>query len=191
MEVNSKYRLLVISMFFVLLVFGICVGFNFSKSNKKVASTISNTEELINDSKDDKYEEKTDIELVYNDHYSLCGETITSSEMIYSVNIEKLVEDEIKKQKEKLLDYKIEEKTPSRLVFTRTVNQNCPNHFLVKLINGKVIIYSLLSDDLSVEYQTIDISQELIRPEMIEELNSGIRVDTKEELNFLIEDIES
>lgn len=190
MEINRQYKLIVISMFFVLLVFGIYLGFNFSKDSKATKATVSSIDEVAPTTNNNEGK-ISDVELIYNDHYSLCGETVTKSEMIYSVNVDKLAEEEIKKQREENLDYQIEEKKDGKLVFTRTISQNCPNHFLVKLVNGKVMIYNVLSDDMKVEYRTIDISQELIRPEMIEELNNGIRVNTKEDLNMLIEDIES
>ena len=53
------------------------------------------------------------------------------------------------------------------------------------------MVYSIVNDTVSTVYQKIDIPQELISPEMLEELNVGIKVDSKEDLNLIIEDLES
>ncbi|MEG2645668.1 MAG: hypothetical protein RSA08_01395 [Clostridia bacterium] len=191
MEINSKYKIFVISIFFVLLAFGIYVGFNFSNNGKKSKETIANTENINIYNTNNKNTKLSDIQLIYNDYYSLCNETITKSEMIYSKNVEKLIEEEVAKQKKDNLEYEIDEKNDKKLVFKRVINQNCPNHFNVKLENGIIVIYNIVSEGLSLEYQTINVPQNSIRPEMLEELNKGIRVNSKEELNLLIEDIES
>ena len=195
MRLETKYRLLVISMFIVLLMFGIYIGFNLE--NKNDTTVIAKT--VINDHNEDEvsiYTEtnsnvKYDIELVYEDDYTLCGHKIENSEIIYDTTLQELKEQEMDKQKEEEKEYEIKEESKDRLVFYRKVDQNCPNHFNVKLEEGVIVIYNVVNDTVNTVYQEIDISQELIRPEMLEELNVGIKVDSKEELNLIIEDLES
>lgn len=195
MRLETKYRLLVISMFIVLLMFGIYIGFNLE--NKNDTTDIAKT--VINDHNEDEvsiYTEtnsnvKYDIELVYEDDYTLCGHKIENSEIIYDTTLQELKEQEMDKQKEEEKEYEIKEESKDRLVFYRKVDQNCPNHFNVKLEEGVIVIYNVVNDTVNTVYQEIDISQELIRPEMLEELNVGIKVDSKEELNLIIEDLES
>lgn len=197
MRLETKYRILVISMFIVLLMFGIYIGFNMqnnSNSNTELAKTVLNEQVQDNDvsiyTEENKLK-KYDIELIYEDEYSLCGHIIQNSEIIYETTLEKLKEIELNKQKEEQKEYEIKEETKERLIFYRNVAQNCPNHFNIKLEDGIIVIYNVVNDTVNTIYQKIDISQELIRPEMIEELNVGIKVDSKEELNLIIEDLES
>ena len=77
------------------------------------------------------------------------------------------------------------------MVYERELNQNCPNHFFIILEDEKINIYNVLTNEIKEFYQAIDISEELIRNELIEELTKGITVNSYEELNLIIEDIES
>lgn len=197
MENMKRYRILMISMFFILLVFGICMGFTLTKKDKK------NTEpSLVVDNKIEEDTEEVnvytatstktyDIEVVYEDYYKLCGESIIAKDMVYGTTLDKVKEEEAAKQKTEEKVYEIEEESNDRIVYKRTLEGNCPNHFKVILENGIIVVYSVLNETMSTVFQEIDTSQDLIRPEMLEELNNGIIVNSKEELNLLIEDIES
>lgn len=194
MRLETKYRLLVIFMFVILLVFGIYIGFNMEskKSYTEVAKTV------INNNNDDEvsiYTEnkiaKYDIEVIYEDEYTLCNHIIDDSNISYNTTMEEVKEIELEKQKENKLEYDIISETKDRIVYHRTINQNCPNHFNVKLEEGIVVIYNVLNDSVNTVYRKIDIPQELISPDMLEELNVGIKANSKEELNLIIEDLES
>ena len=87
MRLETKYRLLVIFMFVILLVFGIYIGFNMEskKSYTEVAKTV------INNNNDDEvsiYTEnkiaKYDIEVIYEDEYTLCNHIIDDSNISYN-----------------------------------------------------------------------------------------------------------
>ena len=173
--------------------FGIYIGFGL-ESKKNVANpaeAVIKKEEDVDIYNDTTTSKKYDIELVYEDYYTLCNETITKSETVYDTNVDELLEIEKSKQSASSKEYEVKEKTKERLVFYRELDQNCPNHFNVKLENGVIVIYSVVNESVSTVYKTIDIAQELIRPELVEELNLGIEINSKEELNLFIEDIES
>ncbi len=195
MEISTKYRLLIISVFFILLILGVYLGFKFSSNQE--AKENNQSEQVVNnnDNEDDIdiYEEvstKTyDIKVTYEDYYSLCGHTIKNEETIYNTTVDKVKSDILSKDENK--NYEVSEETNETLTLKRTLDRNCPNHFEVRYENGSIIIDTIVDETIKTRYKTIDIPQELIRPEMLEELNNGIRVDSKEELNLLIEDIES
>lgn len=195
MRIETKYRILVISMFVILLMFGVYIGFNVGKgdSANELAESVmnNNTDDEVSIYTESKAEEKYDIELVYEEEYTLCGHKIDNSDIITNTTLDELKEKEIAKQKESGNEYEILEESNERLVFYKKLNQNCPNHFNIKLENGIVVVYSIVNDTVSTVYQKIDIPQELISPEMLEELNVGIKVDSKEDLNLIIEDLES
>ena len=163
-------------------------------SNTEVAKAVLNEQKEDNEVSiysEERISKKYDIELIYEDEYTLCKHRIKKNEIIYNTDIEKLKELELIKQKEEKKEYEIKEESKDRLIFYRTIGQNCPNHFNVKLENGTIVVYNVVNESVNTIYQKIDISQDLIRPEMIEELNLGIKVDSKEELNLIIEDLES
>ena len=195
MRIETKYRILVISMFVILLMFGVFVGFNVVRGNSanELAESVmnNNTDDEVSIYTESKAEEKYDIELVYEEEYTLCGHKIDNSDIITNTTLDELKEKEIAKQKESGNEYEILEESNERLVFYKKLDQNCPNHFNIKLENGIVMVYSIVNDTVSTVYQKIDIPQELISPEMLEELNVGIKVDSKEDLNLIIEDLES
>lgn len=197
MRLETKYRLLVISMFVILLMFGIYIGFNMgnNKSYTEVAETVinNNTDEddQVSIYTENEISNTYDIEVVYEDEYTLCNHIIDSSEIIYNTTIEAVKEAELKKQRENDLEYEIMEESKERIVYHRTSAQNCPNHFEVKLEDGIIVIYNIVNDSVNTVYNTIDVPQELISPEMLEELNVGIEASSKEELNLIIEDLES
>ena len=195
MRIETKYRILVISMFVILLMFGVYVGFNVGRGNSanELAESVmnNNTDDEVSIYTESKAEEKYDIELVYEEEYTLCGHKIDNSDIITNTTLDELKEKEIAKQKESGNEYEILEESNERLVFYKKLDQNCPNHFNIKLENGIVVVYSVVNDTVSTVYQKIDIPQELISPEMLEELNVGIKVDSKEDLNLIIEDLES
>ncbi len=193
MRLETKYRLMVISMFIILLMFGVYIGFNLE--NKKV--NVEPVETVIsNNNEEDEvsiYGESTnnDIEVIYEDEYTMCSHVISNSEIMYNTNITLVKSQELEKQKKDNLEYQIIYESEDKIVFHRSLNQNCPNHFEIKLEEGIIVVYSIVNDTVKVIYKKVDVPQELISPEMLEELNTGIKADSKEELNLIMEDLES
>jgi hypothetical protein len=197
-----KYRIIIVALLFLLLSFGIFIGFEYTKNEKNEKNEDSNESVVVdNKIKEEEDSEKVkiyeeastktyDIEVVYKDIYSLCGHTVETSNTVYSTTLDKVKDAEIKKQNQEKKEYKIEAEEQEKIVFSRTIEGNCPNHFKVKLENGKVVIYNVVNETISTIYQTIDIPQDNIRAELLEELGIGIELNSKEELNLFIEDIE-
>lgn len=203
---STKYKIFVGILLFFLLVFGIFVGlsvsYNSSVSNdlssytpdemrEDIRNQINSSTSDTNDKLEPVSTKKYDIELIYIDNYTLCGEKTENSKMVYSTTLDDLKNNEKINQLKENKEYEIIEESNERLVYERNLNQNCPNHFFIVLEEKNLNVYSILTDEVKEFYQTIDISEELIRNELIEELIKGITVNSKEELNLIIEDIES
>ena len=103
----------------------------------------------------------------------------------------KLKEGESNNQKENGNIYELIEESNEKVVYTRQIEQNCPNHFFIKVEDNKIVIYNIVDESAMVVYKKLEVDIETLNPEMLEELNEGISVDSKEELNLIIEDIES
>lgn len=133
-----------------------------------------------------------DIEVVYEDDYSGCGESVTNSKMEYGTTIDEVKEKEKKYQEENGLNYDIKAEGTNRIIYARTLNGNCPNHFLVILENGKINVYSIQSEDNKTVYMTIDnVNVDYLREELKEKVEKGTYINSREELNLFIEDLES
>ena len=186
------FRFFAISGVFLLLLLGIYVGFKFTRNGKIVEDKTSTADDSIEKDETTPVSTKTyDIEVVYKDEYTKCGHTIQNKDMVYGTTLENLKEEENKKQKEKGIIYEVEEESNDQIVYSRKVDQNCPNHFLVKIENNNIVIYNIIDDAAMSVYKKLEVDINTLNPEMLEELNEGIKVDSKEDLNLIIEDIES
>ena len=176
----------------LLLVLGVYIGFKYTRNDKNVEDKTSIAEDRIEKDETAPVSTKTyDIEVVYKDEYTKCGHTIQNKDMVYGTTLENLKEEENKKQKEKGIIYEVEEESNDQIVYSRKVDQNCPNHFLVKIEKNDIIIYNIIDDAAMSVYKKLEVDINTLNPEMLEELNEGIKVDSKEDLNLIIEDIES
>ena len=195
---NNNYRYLVMGMFFMILLFGVYIGCRYiikftgtDKVREETVSVVNNEEDeqdnIVIYDKDDI----TDVTVIYEDYYSLCAETVRKEDYEYSTTIEKVKEAELEKQKNQNLDYSIVEENDDTLVFKRTIEANCPNHYRIILESTGVVVYNRINDKELEMYRKINIPQELIREELKERLKKGVDVNSKEELNLFVEDLES
>ena len=176
----------------LLLVLGVYIGFKYTRNDKNVEDKTSTADDSIEkDETTPVITKPYDIEVVYKDEYTKCGHTIQNKDMVYGTTLENLKEEENKKQKEKGIIYEVEEESNDQIVYSRKVDQNCPNHFLVKIENNNIVIYNIIDDAAMSVYKKLEVDINTLNPEMLEELNEGIKVDSKEDLNLIIEDIES
>lgn len=182
------YKIFIFLILTACLVLGIVLGFRYETQNEEIDEINEITaEDEVNEKKEDTVpvNKKTyDIEVVYKDKYKLCGHEITKTNTIYGTTLDKIKEEAID-------EYEIEEESNERIVYAKNISQNCPNHFLVKVENGKIVIYNVIDEGTLATYKEIEVDVNTLNPEMLEELNVGIKADGKEELNLIIEDIES
>lgn len=196
MEIDTKYKVLFVFLTFLLFGGGLFIGF------KLVNKDTDNSLEILNDVKENIiYEEdeksiqtfskKYDIELVYEENYTLCNETVSKREIIYGTTLDELKENEKNKQEKQGKVYMIKEESNDRLVYYRNISTNCPNHFKVILEDSVINIYRVVDENNQELYRKIDTKDKLIREDIKKELSNGITINSYEDLNLLIEDLES
>lgn len=199
------YRIFLVGIIVILTVVGIFVGLQISKNkSEQEAINVVNNNGNTDVEKENEGNEQVDIytptisktydiELVYEDYYSLCKETVINKNVVYGITLEELKEKEKEKQEKLGEIYEISEESNTKLVYKRTINKYCPNHFKVLVNNEEsmVVIYQLEDKKNSNKYQQIEIYKETLREELLNELKDGIEVNSKKELNLIIEDIES
>ena len=133
-----------------------------------------------------------DITVVYEDNYTVCNESVVTSKVEYGTTMDKVKEEEKNYQEEKGLVYTIKTETEDKIVYSRSINENCPNHFKVILEDDKINVYSIQGENKSTLFMTVkDVNINNLRKELKEMVQKGTYINSKEELNRFIEDLES
>ena len=186
------YRIFVFSLFFLLFSFGVFIGVTYqNKNNASNIEKIENEEKIEIVKKVNIYEDlsvvadidKEDIlvEITYN--YLGCNEKINKSINEYKTSMIKL--------KEKYNDFEVISEDNNILKLSKTINTNCPNHFIVKLLNDNVVIYRVIADNEIEVFKNTEIHINTIRDEVKTDIEKGIEVNGILELNSIIEELNS
>ena len=193
MENKTMYRVLIATVFVLLMSIGIYIGVDISDKNKNVKDevVVSNTDNIKiydeNALDEEKKEEITDIDVKFTDIYPDCGHSIEQKEHYSGTNIEN-----VKKEiEEKDVTYKLVAEQDGVLLYEKVHTGKCMNHYKVVLENNIVKIYRINEEGEYKLYQDTEITSTMLRDGIIEQLEDGILVDDIEELFLLMEDIES
>ncbi len=198
------YTVLVMLVTAGLMTAGFAYGFSKASANKfnVESAEIQRKKELENDIKEEVQVNApvqnnptenipivNDIEVTYINYYTKCNHTVVSKINIFGTTIEdlkkKLQEDNETK------GYKLVGETKDTLTYKKSLNQYCPDHYLVILEEDEVVIYMTASEGVKVEYQTLTTPVSKINEELLEKLKEGIKIDSRNDLYALLEEIES
>lgn len=161
---------------------------NIEKENSNVIA--SNSKEI---KKEEKVEEKTDkskcIEVIYKDEYQKCGHKVESKINIFGMTMEELKADLREEIDRK--GYKLKSEEENRLIYIKSFDQYCGDHYFVTIEADKVVIYNYASEGVKIKYQELVTPITKIREELKTKLAKGISIDSRNELYNLIEDIET
>lgn len=159
------------------------------------------TDEIIEDDCTDEYQEmqnellETNSEeekilpnasITFKKTYEKCGHTSSQ----YLEVPEELVNKTEEELQEIYSDWNIEQFSDTEIILSKTEEGECGEHYMVRDVEGEVIIYEILEDGTEREYEKTDISTEYLTDTDKINMEKGIRVNGKQELNQLIEDFE-
>lgn len=193
MSSENMYRVLVATIFVLLMVIGIYIGVELTDEDIPQSEQniiVSNTDsikvynELANT---DETEEIIDVDVKFTDVYPDCGHSIESKEHQESTTKQK-VKNEIES---KDLGYRLIGEQEGVLLYEKVHTGKCMNHYKVILENDVVVIYRINKIGEFEPYQTTEITSTMLREGIKSQLEQGIVVDDVEELFLLMEDIES
>lgn len=194
MSSKSMYRVLIVTVLMMLMVIGIYIGVeitdndvkefenNIIASNMDAVKIYDDEAEII--SEEDKI---MDVDIKYTDIYPDCGHNIESIEHESSTSKSKVK----KSVEEKDLGYRLIGEQEGILIYQKVHTGKCMNHYKVILENDVVEIYRINKLGEYELYQTTEITSNMLRDGIKEQLEKGIEVDDIEELLLLMEDIES
>lgn len=194
MKTDTMYRILVGTVFVLLITLVLYIGVNITEK-KNQQSDIANNQEIEVDNKNVKVnneaessnsEELVNVVAKYIDIYSECKHEMNTSEQYYNTTI-KDVKNQIRINHS---EYALSEESGNILVFERVYEGKCPNHFLVKLEDKNLCIYRINHQGEFELYQKSEIAAEFLREDLQEQLAEGMYANSLSELFVLIEDIE-
>ena len=168
-----------------------------SNTGNIVAQVSENNNEEILDDCTDEYEElmQTDSQeekvsphcaITIKTYYKGCGHT-TEEYMQASEDMVNLNQEEVQ---EKYPDYQIEEFSSNSIVLYREKEGECGEHYMVKDNNGTVEVYEINENGEQELLETTGISTEYLPETDKINMQNGIEVIGKQQLNQLLEDYE-
>ncbi|MBQ2916989.1 MAG: BofC C-terminal domain-containing protein [Clostridia bacterium] len=190
---------------FVIIIAGIILGFltgiylyridqvemkKLAKVNQEEINNILSTdnEEILNTIKTNTEEEKVspNCNLILKVYYTKCDHLIENRELIEDTAVN-MTEEELR---DRFKEWEIQKFTPTEIILYKEINEFCNEHYLLKDKDGYIAIYKLDENNNSQIFQTTEISTEYLAEEDLEDINQGIAVYTKKELNKILEDFE-
>ena len=191
MDQTKGYRIFLIIILGVLLSLGIFIGLNIYGDDEE-----SNTVSVVNKENVDVYVEPykedgliEDIEVIYVDIYKDCNHIIQKKYYMYGKTLE-----DVKIYEEETLDsngYVLVKSSDGVLMYEKDYYCKCPNHYVLKMDDDKVVIYRYADNNEYVKYKDTGILVESLKPDIKAQLMLGIETETTEELYMIIEDMES
>lgn len=125
--------------------------------------------------------------LVIKKKFSKCNHTTVS---IVDVPKE-LVNLPRKDLEEKYSGWKIEKFSSDEVILYREIAANCEDHFVLKEKDGNIAIYNETDEDEMNLIEILSVNLDLLSEEDKNNLQEGIKIYGKDELNSLIEDYTS
>ena len=196
----------IITMICIIVVLGaIITGVLISQPKDEQQNTVTQTqigkEEILDDCTDE-YEElensnmletnsseekiSPNSSITYKTYYKGCGHTKEE----YNNMPQELINCTKSEIEEKYTEWQVEKFASNEVVLYREVDGECGEHYLVKEKEGKLVVYKILENGEEQEYETTQISTDYLTDTDKIEIQNGIRVNGKQELNQLIEDFE-
>ena len=124
--------------------------------------------------------------ITFKQKYKICGHT-TSEFVEVPQEFVNLTEGELK---ERYSDWTVEKFTDTDIVLNKEVEGSCNEHYVVRDVDGTVTVFHILDDGTEEEYMVTDIATEYLTDTDKIEMEKGIEVNGKQNLNQLIEDFE-
>lgn len=198
-------KIIIILLTIIVVIGAIITGFVLysQNDNEKEEILVEEIAKDVNNSKDDtnkveinttntitaNYNEERispNAFITFKETYIECGHT-TSEFVEVPQEFVNLSKEELQ---EKYGEWNIEKFTDTDIILSKEVEGSCNEHFLVKDVDGIVTVFKVLDDGTEEEYQVTDIATEYLTETDKIEMEKGIKVNGKQNLNQLIEDYE-
>ncbi len=140
------------------------------------STTVTSTQEKVS----------ANAELILKKYYSKCDHTINEYVELPK-ELVNLTKDEVQ---EKYQYWKVIGFEPNKITLYKEFDDLCGEHFKLKVENGKITIYTINDDGTESIYERTNISSEYLTETDLINMQDGLEIYGKEELNKIIEDFE-
>lgn len=197
---NNKTRIIVISLCAVsIIIFGYIL-FNRGQEGGRETQNNTNISKVIEDECTEEYvkiqntttvvskEEKLSANaiLILKKYYKKCEHTINE----YVELPQELVNMTEKETQAEYPDWEVIGFEAGKLILYKEFEDVCGEHFKLKVEDGKVVIYIVNNDGTESIYEKTNISSEYLTETDLINMQDGLEIYGKEELNQIIEDFE-
>ena len=125
-------------------------------------------------------------ELILKKYYTKCDHTINE----YVELPQELVNLTKEQVQEKYKDWQVIGFEKGKVTLYKEFDDVCGEHFKLKIENGKVVVYTVNNDETETLYEKTNISSEYLTETDLLNMQDGLEIYGKEELNQVIEDFE-
>lgn len=193
-----KYIILIL---IVALILGFMLGLylhKIEKANEQIAfeaeyrrieseNIIKQAQNIIKETSNTENKTTPNTVIIEKKYYNDCGHLVVKDEKIKQSLVNK---DETEFQIE-YIGWEIQKFTPSEIVVYKEINDFCDEHYLLKDIEGEIIVYAIDKYDKPKEViKETGIQTRYLSETDIENLKDGIKICGNKELNQLLEDFE-
>lgn len=197
---SEKYKI-IIGVICISFVIGISyILFNKEKTPNNAYENNTYISEVIEDECTDEYEEyqnATEVSateeklaanaiLILKKYYEQCDHTINE----YVELPQELVNLTEKEVQAEYADWEVIGFEKGKLTLYKEFKEACGEHFKLKIEDGKVVIYVVNEDGTESVYEKTNISSEYLTETDLLNMQEGLEIYGKEELNQTIEDFE-
>ena len=197
---NNKTIIIIIAILLIIsTIYIVYAIFNDEDSyeNDDVNTQIS---EVIEDECTEEYLEQEDAEkvssseekvsanaiLILKKYYTKCEHTLNEYVELPK-ELVNMTEEEVKEQ---YSDWELIGFTPEQIILYKEFDDVCGEHFKLRVEDGKISVYIVNSDGTESLYEKTDISSEYLTETDLINMENGLEIYGKEELNKIIEDFE-
>lgn len=124
--------------------------------------------------------------ITFKIYYRECEHLITKKEN----DIKDLINLSKEELQEKYIDWEIEKFSLDDIVLYKEVDDFCDEHYILKEENGYIVIYRLDKENHEKLLEITSIAVDYLENEDLKKIENGIKINTKTELNKLLEDYE-
>lgn len=142
----------------------------------KNATAVSATEEKVS----------ANAQLILKKYYQKCEHTINE----YVELPKELINMTEKEIQEEFPDWEVIGFEKGKVTLYKEFNDVCGEHFKLKVEDGKVVVYIVNNDGTESVYEKTNISSEYLTETDLINMQDGLEIYGKEELNQIIEDFE-
>ena len=124
--------------------------------------------------------------LILKKYYTKCDHTINE----YVELPQELVNLTKEQVQEKYSDWEVIGFEKGKITLYKEFDDACGEHFKLKIEDGKVVVYTVNNDGTETLYEKTNISSEYLTETDLLNMQDGLEIYGKEELNQVIEDFE-